>query len=75
MWAATSAGRVFITDNANDPAGVRRLDAARPARRRTIPAGSISAIYVDPANAHHAWISYNGYNFDYAGAARATSSR
>ena len=22
----------------------------------------ISSIYVDPANAHHAWISYSGYN-------------
>ena len=24
----------------------------------------ISAIAIDPANAHHAWISYNGYNIN-----------
>ena len=60
LWAATSAGRVFITDNANDP-------AASVAWHRLDPGGidpprAISAIGVDPADAHHAWISYNGYN-------------
>jgi hypothetical protein len=60
MWAATGAGRVFITDNANDSAALvhwYRLDAgASPPNR------AISAIAVDPTNANHAWISYNGYN-------------
>jgi hypothetical protein len=61
MWAATSPGRVFITDNANAPAQTVhwvRLDTAAA----NSPSRAISQIYVDPANADHAWISYNGYN-------------
>jgi hypothetical protein len=60
LWAATSAGRVFITGNANDPATSvvwKRLDPVT-----NDPGRAITAIAVDPANAHHAWISYNGYN-------------
>ena len=30
MWAATSTGRVFVTDNANDAGGLGRLEPARP---------------------------------------------
>jgi hypothetical protein len=63
MWAATSAGRVFITDNANAAAASvvwNRVDP-NPAQLNT-PSRAISAIDVDPANAHHAWVSYNGYN-------------
>jgi hypothetical protein len=63
MWAATSAGRVFITDNADAAATSvvwKRVDP-NPAQLNT-PSRAISEIYVDPANAHHAWISYNGYN-------------
>jgi hypothetical protein len=60
MWAATSTGRVFITDNADAGAGSvvwNRLDPG------TIdPGRAISEIYVDPGTAHHAWIAYNGYN-------------
>jgi len=61
MWVATSAGRVFITDNADAPAASvvwNRLDPVGAVD----PTRVISAIHVDPANAHHAWISYNGYN-------------
>jgi hypothetical protein len=60
MWAATGAGRVFITDNANAAAGSvhwYRLDASASPPNR-----AISSIAVDPTNANHAWISYNGYN-------------
>jgi hypothetical protein len=63
MWAATSAGRVFITDNANAAAASvvwNRVDP-NPAQLNT-PSRAISAIDVDPVNAHHAWVSYNGYN-------------
>ena len=63
IWAATSAGRVFITDDADAPAASvvwHRVDP-NPANGNT-PSRAISAIAVDPANAHHAWISYNGYN-------------
>jgi hypothetical protein len=61
MWVATSAGRVFITDNADAPAAsviYNRVDPVGPVD----PTRVISSIHVDPANAHHAWISYNGYN-------------
>jgi hypothetical protein len=60
-WAATSTGRVFISRNvdAANPAtvGWTRLDddAATPNR-------FVTSIYVDPANANHAWISYSGFS-------------
>ncbi|HEV2041258.1 MAG TPA: hypothetical protein VGT81_14680 [Casimicrobiaceae bacterium] len=68
MWAATSPGRVFITDNADAAATSvvwKRVDP-NPAQLNT-PSRAISEIYVDPANAHHAWISYNGYNVNTPG--------
>ena len=63
MWAATSTGRVFITENANDPAASvvwSRLDPNLASLNT--PGRAISEIYVDSTNAHRAWISYNGYN-------------
>ncbi len=64
MWAATNRGRVFITDNANaaDPATVAwtRLDSSAA----NDPGRFVSSIYIDPANANHAWISYSGYNLN-----------
>jgi hypothetical protein len=60
LWAATSVGRVFISKNADaDPAtSVRftRVDIA------SSPGRYIADIAVDPANANHAWIAYNGFN-------------
>jgi len=63
IWAATSAGRIFVTHNGDavDPSTVTwtRID-------NSVTGGSPtrfpSSIYVDPANANHAWISYSGYN-------------
>jgi hypothetical protein len=62
LWAATSTGRVFISKNANaaDPASVQfvRLDplsASDPPRYPT-------AIFVDPSDSNHAWITYSGFN-------------
>ena len=60
LWASTSAGRIFVTHNADavDPATVvwHRIDNA------TSPTRFPSGIYVDPADTTHAWISYSGYN-------------
>jgi hypothetical protein len=60
IWAATSAGRIFVTHNADasDPAAVlwHRIDNA------TSPTRFPSGITVDPADTGHAWISYSGYN-------------
>ena len=36
-------------------------------RRRRRPARFVSSIYIDPANANHAWISYSGYNINTPG--------
>jgi hypothetical protein len=63
IWAATGGGRVFVTDNADAAANAvvwNRVDP-NPAGLNT-PSRAISAIYIDPNNAHHAWIAYNGYN-------------
>lgn len=65
MWAATSTGRVFVTDNANAAANAvhwTRLDAGAT----NSPTRAISSIYVDPSNPDRAWISYNGYNINNA---------
>jgi hypothetical protein len=60
LWAATSACRLFVTHNADvaDPELVtwHRIDNA------TSPTRFPSAIYVDPANSSHAWVTYSGYN-------------
>jgi hypothetical protein len=60
LWAATSAGRIFVTHNADasDPATVtwHRIDNA------TSPTRFPSGIYVDPADTGHAWVTYSGYN-------------
>jgi hypothetical protein len=62
LWAATTTGRVFISQNANaDPESAvvfTRIDTTSAAA----PNRFISGIAVDPANANHAWISYSGYS-------------
>jgi hypothetical protein len=60
LWAATSAGRIFVTHNADttDPASVvwHRIDNA------TSPTRFPSSIYPDPNNVNRAWVTYSGYN-------------
>jgi hypothetical protein len=62
LWAATSAGRIFVTHiaDAADPSMVtwQRIDNA------TSPTRFPSGIYPDPVDPSHAWISYSGYNFN-----------
>jgi hypothetical protein len=61
LWAATSFGRLFISKNAD-----AKASAVTFARLDTLagndPPRFISGIYVDPANANHAWIAYGGYS-------------
>ena len=63
LWAATSAGRIFVTHNADasDPATVtwNRIDSSTGGGS---PTRFPSAIYVDPTDTSHAWITYSGYN-------------
>jgi hypothetical protein len=65
LWVATTTGRVFISGNANGPAGsvtFTRLDALPGAT--AAPGRFVTSIYVDTSNTNHAWISYSGYNFN-----------
>lgn len=64
LWAATGAGRVFISTNANDPANLVKFTRIDNKSGLTSPARFPTGIYIDPANANHAWISYSGYNFN-----------
>jgi hypothetical protein len=60
LWAATSAGRIFVTHNADatDPSAVawHRIDNS------TSPTRFPSSIYPDVNDTGHAWITYSGYN-------------
>jgi len=63
LWAATTTGRVFVSQNADAAAGSvtwTRLDTLATAD----PQRFVSSVSVDPANPNHAWISYSGYNFN-----------
>ena len=62
LWATTSTGRVFISKNADDPnptaVTFTRLDSLAANDPPRFP----TAVYVDPADSNHAWITYSGYN-------------
>jgi hypothetical protein len=61
IWAATGTGRVFVSKNGDAAAGSvtwTRIDSLAA----NDPNRFVSSIYVDPADANHAWISYSGYN-------------
>lgn len=64
LWAATGAGRVFVSKNANDPnpAAVTfdRIDNDPTAG--PTPPRFVTDIFVDRTNPNHAWITYSGYN-------------
>jgi hypothetical protein len=61
MWAATSTGRVFITDNADAAAASVVWNRVDPRPRLNDPPCH-QRDHDRSANPHHAWISYNGYN-------------
>ena len=63
LWVATGTGRLFISDNADTAAAsvaFTRLDTSAA----NDPNRFVSSIYVDPANANRAWVSYSGYNIN-----------
>jgi DNA-binding XRE family transcriptional regulator len=63
LWASTNTGRVFISKNVDGAANnvtFTRLDSMAS----NDPGRSVTAIFVDPANSNHAWITYTGYNFN-----------
>ena len=63
LWAATTSGRVFISDNANAAApsvAFTRLDDSAA----NSPNRDVAQIAVDPANANRAYVAYSGYNIN-----------
>src|SRR4051812_3899696 len=64
LWGSTTLGRLFVSHNANaanpDDVVLTRVDNLPGGE--ALPGRAISSIYVDPANANHAWVSYLGYN-------------
>jgi hypothetical protein len=61
LWAATGAGRVFISKNAdatNTNVTYTRLDSLDVNSPGRFPTG----ISVDPTNANHVWIAYGSYS-------------
>jgi hypothetical protein len=61
LWAATTAGRVFISKNAdttNTSVTYTRLDPLAA----NSPGRFISGIAVDPANSNHAYVTYSSYS-------------
>ncbi|MFD4762733.1 hypothetical protein ACFWOJ_28885 [Streptomyces sp. NPDC058439] len=60
-WAATTAGRVFISHNI-DAEPATSVSWTRIDDDAVTPNRFISSIYVDPADGNHAWISYSGFN-------------
>ncbi|MEZ5289450.1 MAG: sialidase family protein [Vicinamibacterales bacterium] len=62
LWAATSTGRVFISTNVDaEPFSAvtyTRLDSLAA----NDPNRFVTGIYVDPADANHAWIAYSGFS-------------
>jgi hypothetical protein len=61
LWAATTAGRVFISknvDTTNTSVVYTRLDSLAA----NSPGRFVSGIFVDPADSNHAWISYSSYS-------------
>jgi hypothetical protein len=65
-WASTAGGRVFVSDNINDPTPANviwnRIDPDLSTSKD--PTRFPTSIYIDPNNVHHAWISYSGYDFN-----------
>jgi hypothetical protein len=64
LWAATSAGRVFVSKNADAPVPTAvvfdRIDDDTTATND--PPRFVTAIHVDRHDSNHAWITYSGFN-------------
>jgi hypothetical protein len=62
LWAATAAGRVFVSKNADaDPQSsvvFTRIDTLAS----NSPGRFISTIFLNPNNSNQAWISYSGFS-------------
>jgi len=64
LWAATTTGRVFVSKNADDATPGNVVFTRADILAAASPGRFVTRIFVDPADANHAWISYDGYNFN-----------
>ena len=65
LWAATGAGRVFVSKNAAAPPDTvqfERIDRSTSSAGTDTPGRFVSGIVIDSSDPNHAWISYSGYN-------------
>jgi hypothetical protein len=62
LWAATQFGRVFISKNADAEPNTAVVFTRLDSLAANDPGRFVSGIYIDPANANRAWISYSGFN-------------
>jgi hypothetical protein len=62
LWAATSAGRVFISKNANADAASAVTFTRLDSLAANDPGRFVSGIHIDPANPNRAWVSYSGFS-------------
>jgi hypothetical protein len=64
LWAATGGGRVFVSKNVDNPNPAAvvfdRIDDDPTAG--ATPPRFVTAIYVDPNDPNHAWVTYSGFN-------------
>jgi hypothetical protein len=63
LWAGTSAGRVFISRNADlEPASAVTFDRVDSDEPAVAPGRFVTGISVDPDKPNRAWITYSGYD-------------
>lgn len=62
IWAATQAGRVFVSKNADNPVPAAVVFDRIDDEAANDPPRYPTAIYVDPKDSNHAWITYSGFN-------------
>jgi hypothetical protein len=64
LWAATTAGRVFVSKNVDNPTASAVSFTRIDTLAANAPNRTVNKIVVDPTNPNHAWIAYGGYNFN-----------
>ena len=63
LWAAAQNGRVVISKNADaEPASAVAFTRLDDDAGSNAPGRFVSSIFIDPADANHAWISYLGFD-------------
>ena len=62
LWAATATGRVFVSKNADAEPNTSVVFTRIDGLSTVDPGRFVTSIFVDPADANHAWITYSGFN-------------